>query len=78
MLLGRNALLRHRIEEVHRDAPVGSQLLDVSLQEVARPQIAARAGRVRPCGIVEDGRCRKDGNVFEPPEHRYQCISKPQ
>ena len=71
-------LLRHRIEQVHRDAPVCSQLLDVPLQEVARPQITARAGGVGPSRIVQDRRCRKDGNVVEPAEHRNQRIRKPQ
>jgi len=78
ILLGRNALLRHCIEEVHRDTPATSEFLDVSLQEMARSEFATGAVSVGSSSVLDNGRCRKDGRVVESAEHRNQCISKPQ
>ena len=78
MFLRIGDLLGHAIEEVHRDAPVCSHLLDVPLQDVADPQIAARVGRVGPGGVVKDCRCRNGSNILETPEHGNQSICKTQ
>ena len=40
-------LLRRRIEQLHRDAPVSTQLLDRPLQRVANARDRGRPGRVR-------------------------------
>jgi hypothetical protein len=72
MRLGRNALLHHRIEEVHRDAPPCPESLDVPLEDVARAEVATDPRRIGPGRIAEDGRRRNDRQVVEPSEHRDQ------
>jgi hypothetical protein len=76
MFLRKGDLLGHAIEEVHRNAPVCSHLLDIPLQDVADPQIAARVRRVGPSGVVKDCRCRNGSNIRETPEHGNQSICK--
>ena len=49
MLFRIRDLLRRTIEELRRDAPVWSELLDVSLQHVADAQVPAGAGPAARC-----------------------------
>jgi len=78
MLLCKRNLLRNAVEELQGDAPVRPQFLDIPLQHVASPQIAARARRVGPGWVVKDRRCRKNSNIFQTPKHGNQSVGETQ
>src|SRR5215469_8607329 len=57
MFLGNNALLCCRVEKADREPPLYSQLLHVSLKNVADPQITAHLRSVGTGRVLQDTRC---------------------
>jgi hypothetical protein len=78
MFLGQRDFLRRRIKQLHRDAPVCTQLLDRPLKGVADTEITADPGGFGTGGVAQNRRCRRDHHIFEVAQDRNDRIRKTQ